>query len=228
MTLESVEPIVVVLEMSRNSMRNYNYLVVDPKSRCALVVDPAWQMEKLEAALVETGARLKGVLLTHSHHDHIDLARDVGSKYRCPIWMSQREIAYSGFSAPSLHVIGHTPLQVGYLVVRPLHSPGHTPGSVCYHIGGNLFTGDVLFAEGCGFCSDVNSAYEMFDTLERLKITLSSQTRVYPGHTYGKPPGQQFGCLLRDNIYLQFKDREMFAAFRLRSNKRAMTSLFRM
>ena len=50
---------------------------------------------------------------------------------------------------------------VGRHTFEVIHTPGHTPGSVCYRIGANLFTGDVLFAEGCGLCPDADSADRM-------------------------------------------------------------------
>jgi hydroxyacylglutathione hydrolase len=76
--------------------------------------------------------------------------------------------------------------------IRPIATPGHTPGSICYLIGDNLFSGDVLFYEGCGICPDIASAHTMFASLERLKTLLRPETRVYPGHCYGMPPGQPF------------------------------------
>jgi hydroxyacylglutathione hydrolase len=104
--------------------------------------------------------------------------------------------------------------------IRPLSTPGHTPGCICYLIGDNLFTGDVLFYEGCGMCPDIQSAHAMFWSLQYLKGLLDPRTRVFPGHSYGMPPGQQFAQLLRDNLYLQFSNPESFAAFRLRKLQR--------
>ena len=86
-------------------------------------------------------------------------------------------------------------------------------------IGNNLFTGDVLFAEGCGICMDVPSAFAMYDSLERLKRRLHPDTHIFPGHTYVRPPGQKFSEVLRCNMYLQFNDRESFAAYRLRKGQ---------
>jgi hydroxyacylglutathione hydrolase len=98
-------------------------------------------------------------------------------------------------------------------------TPGHTPGCMCYLITDNLFTGDVLFAEGCGICPDIEAAHEMFASLENLKNRIGAQTRIYPGHSYGKSPGQPMGRLLKENVYLQFPTRESFAAFRLRGGQ---------
>ncbi len=209
-------PQVIVLKVCRQHMKNYSYLVVDEQSREAVIVDPAWQMEKIDQAMIDTQAGLSGVLITHSHPDHIDLAKPVAEKYKCPIWMSTQEIAVSGFYSRHLVAIDTTPWAVGQMLIEPIITPGHTPGCTCYLIDDNLFTGDVLFAEGCGTCPDIEAAHAMFASLQHLKTRLDPQTRIFPGHSYGKPPGQQLSQLICENIYLQFHDRDSFAAFRLR------------
>lgn len=213
---EGYEPQVAVLRTVRGSMTNYNYLVVDPYSRRAVVVDPAWQIDVIERALADAHADLDGILLTHSHPDHIDLAKAMARRYDCPIWMSRQEIAASGFDAPQLVGIDETVWWAGRMLIRPLLTPGHTAGCVCYLIGDNLFTGDVLFAEGCGICPGVEEAHQMFDSLQRLKRELAPHTRIFPGHSFGESPGQLFSDVLQNNMYLQFHDKQGFAAFRLR------------
>ena len=212
-------PDVVVLDVRYGSMKNYNYLVVDPETRQAVIVDPAWEMGKIEQAVSDARATLRGVLVTHSHPDHMDLARPLAEKYDCPIWMSNAEIAVMRFKTPRLAGIDSSSWRVGQMLIEPILTPGHTPGSTCYLIGANLFTGDVLFAEGCGMCPDVQSAYAMFASLELLKARLDPGTRIFPGHSYGQPAGQSMSRLRRENIYLQFPDKESFAAFRLRSTQ---------
>ena len=213
------EPEVVVLEMYYQFMKNYNYLLVDPETRLAVIVDPAWEMDKVNQAVEKAQAKLAGVLITHTHADHINLAAAVADQYKCPIWLSQEEVAHSNFSHPRLETFDEAPWLVGGLSIRPLLTPGHTPGCVCYLVGSNLFTGDVLFAEGCGNCPDVAAAHDMFDSLEFLKRYLKPSTRIYPGHSYGKLPGQYFANVMQDNLYLQFKDKHTFASFRLRKGQ---------
>jgi hydroxyacylglutathione hydrolase len=214
-----IHPRVSVLDVRRQEMKNYNYLVVDPESLQAVIVDPAWELDKIEQAIADAGATLTGILLTHSHHDHINLSKPLAEKYGCPMWMSKAEIAASRFTADRLVPIETEPWNVGGLLIEPIFTPGHTAGSTCYRIGENLFTGDVLFSEGCGLCSDTAAAHAMFDSLEQLKTRITPQTRVFPGHSYGVPPGRTMAELRRDNIYLQFSNKESFAAFRLRSGQ---------
>lgn len=210
---------VIVIKTVYQSLKNYNYLVVDPSSSQAVVVDPAWQMESIEQGLAEAQAKLRGVLITHSHPDHTDLAKPLSEKYDCPIWMSKEEIAVSGFTAKQLIGIDANPWSIGQMLIEPILSPGHTPGCTCYLIEQNLFTGDVLFAEGCGICPNMQAAHVMFASLQNLKKRVNPKTRIFPGHSYGKPPGQLLSQLLKDNIYLQFSDKDSFAAFRLRNRQ---------
>jgi hydroxyacylglutathione hydrolase len=190
-------PQVVVLDVRYRAMKNYNYLVVDPASAQSVIVDPAWEPEVIDRAVAESGSRLRGVLVTHAHPDHTHLAERVSEQYDCPIWMSSAEIAASGFRARRLAGIDMTP----------------------WRIGDNVFTGDVLFAEGCGMVPDVPAAHAMFESLELLKARIPDEARVFPGHSYGQIPGRTMSQVRRENIYLQFSKKETFAAFRLRSGQ---------
>jgi len=211
-----VTPEVIVLKMCYQFIKNFNYLVVDPASGQAVVIDPAWEMEKIDQALVDAQATLSGILITHSHPDHVHLAEPLAEKYCCPIWMAKEEIADSGFRARNLIGIDARPWTVGEMLIEPILTPGHTPGCVCYLIGDNLFSGDVLFTEGCGMCANEQAAHSMFASLESLKTRLKPQTRIFPGHSYGEPPGRTLSQLRKDNIYLQFSDKDSFTSFRLR------------
>jgi hydroxyacylglutathione hydrolase len=212
-------PSVTLIKVARGAMKNNNYLIVDPLTRQAVLVDPAWEAGKLQAQLTANEASLRGILITHAHFDHIDLAKPLADAHHCPIWMSRQEIDASGFRARQLDVVGERPWQLGSLTITPMLTPGHTPGCTCYQIGDNLFSGDVLFAEGCGICGDVHAAHAMFDSLQLLKQRLQPHSRIFPGHTYVHPPGQRFADVLANNPYLHFRDRHAFAAFRLRKGQ---------
>ncbi len=215
------EPQVFVLKMSHKFIINYNYLIVDSVNNLSVIVDPAWEIEKIEHILTHTETSLKGILLTHSHPDHIDLAIPLSLKYNCPIWMSNTEIATSCFTAKHLNGIDITPWSIGQLQIQPIFTPGHSQGSTCYLIGNSLFTGDTLFAEGCGLCPDIISAQTMYSSIKLLKEVIKPETYVFPGHSYGKIPGQKFSLLLKENIYLQFNNQEDFVAYRMRKGQKA-------
>ncbi|MBD8525918.1 MBL fold metallo-hydrolase [Pseudomarimonas arenosa] len=212
-------PEVLVVEVGRRGFTNFNYIVFDRISRDAVIVDPAWELDRLVAMIDQHRLRLRAVLITHSHPDHLNLAEPIAEHFDCSIWMSPQEVAWARFQSDRLRCIAEARWRIGTLEVEALLTPGHTPGCVCYRIVDNLFSGDVLFAEGCGLCMSNNAAQQMFDSLELLKQQLAGNSRIYPGHSYGKPPGQLFANVLRDNIYLQFKDPDSFVRFRMRSGQ---------
>jgi len=193
------------IKVSKLIFKNYCYLVVDTTTRDAVLVDPAWEMEKIEQLMQEADANLKAVLITHHHPDHINLANAFAKKYQIPAMMSQIEISYYNFDCTNLTpILSPDVFHVGELAIMPLFTPGHT-----------------LFIDGCGMCYDRGSdPGEMFDTLCNLQKILPVDTKIYPGHSYGKEPGAEFQYLLENNIYLQFRDKEQFIEFRMRKNQR--------
>lgn len=218
---DNTEPLVFLIKVARDWVKNNNYLVVDPSTLQAVLVDPAWEIEKIEDAVGRARATLSGILITHAHPDHIDLAEPLAHRHNIPIWISEHEAAESAFSAPQMVTIDETPWTVGALYIEPFVTPGHTAGSVCYRIGCNLFTGDTLFPEGCGICPDEPSAHAMFESLSRLKSCLDPATHIFPGHTYVRPPGERFGDMMDYNIYLHFGDKDSFTSFRMRRGQTA-------
>jgi glyoxylase-like metal-dependent hydrolase (beta-lactamase superfamily II) len=214
------------IKVRKQDFINYTYLVVDANSKCAIIVDPAWEEDKIEEVLVSMNVKLTGILLTHSHKDHTNLVDYFVAKYHCNVWMSVAEIDYYGYKCDNL--IGFNQdqtLVIGGITVKVLLTPGHTKGSTCYLISNNLFSGDTLFIEGCGLCwGNGANPYDMFDSLQLLNNKIGKEVLIFPGHSYGKAPGMAFGEVLNSNIYLHFKQKDMFVAFRMRNDQRTVFS----
>lgn len=213
------------LKVCRSSMKNYCYLVVDEITKDAVLIDPAWEMDKIEAKMHQCGVTLKAVLLTHHHFDHIHLSAAFAEHYNVPVLMSKAEIDCYGFSCPNLtEITSPEVMTIGSIKLLPLFTPGHTKGAICYWIGDSVFTGDTLFIEGCGICLGKGAdPGEMFDSLTLLKTQLPSETKIYPGHSYGHEPGQTLSFVEKNNIYLGFDQKENFIDFRMRKGQ---TNLF--
>src|SRR5258708_28935522 len=81
-----VIPRIVVLKMCYRYMKSYSYLVMDPRSRQAVIVDPAWQMQKVDQSLILMKASLSGVSVTHAHPDHIHLAHTIDANSHPPVF----------------------------------------------------------------------------------------------------------------------------------------------
>src|SRR5699024_6130919 len=159
------------LKMSYSFFINYTYLIVDPNSKDAIVVDPAWELDKIIQQLEISNANLRAILLTHSHYDHINLVPSLSKHMKPDVFMSQKEINESGFRCDRLHAVNDNDcLELGGLPFRCILTPGHTMGSMCFYLENSLFTGDTLFTEGCGACSRPSGSPEaMYHSIQRLK-----------------------------------------------------------
>ena len=161
---------------------NYAYLLIDPASREAAVVDCA-EAAAVLAEAERRGARLTAVLATHHHFDHVGGNPDLLAA------LPGLRVYGSADDAP--HIPGITdrvrdgdPVPVGLLRGRAIMIPAHTSGHVAYHFPSvrAVFTGDTLLAAGCGRLFEGDAA-QMMASLARL-AALPDDTRVYCGHEY--------------------------------------------
>jgi len=158
---------------------NFAYLVIDDDGRCA-VVDPG-EAAPVEAALAREHAELAAVWATHHHPDHVGGIGELIAK-RTGI-----EVVIGAIDAPKTpHVTRKLDdgdqVTLGGLRARCIHNPGHTLGAISFVIGDSVFTGDTLFAAGCGRLFEGDAAM-MHASLMRL-AALPPQTKVYFGHEY--------------------------------------------
>ncbi|HEY6723483.1 MAG TPA: MBL fold metallo-hydrolase [Polyangiaceae bacterium] len=197
---------------------NFIYFVGDTATRSCAVVDPAWHAPTILQEAERLDVTISHILCTHSHFDHINRVEELLQSIDVPVHMLGLEVNFSGFSCENLvqHAPGDT-LPIGaHTELTFVHTPGHTPGSVCYRLPGSLVTGDTLFVNGCGRCDFVGGDPEvMYQTLQRLRGALPRETRLYPGHNYGATRTTSLGEQVRDNPYLQHATLEDFVAHRM-------------
>jgi glyoxylase-like metal-dependent hydrolase (beta-lactamase superfamily II) len=94
-------------------------------------------------------------------------------------------------------------LEVGKLKIEVLHTPGHTPGSVCYLVEGNLFSGDTLFVGAAGRTDLIGGSLDtLLESLEKRLIVLPGETVVWPGHNYGESPTSTIAREMQENVYI--------------------------
>ncbi len=201
-------------------MRNFTYLIGDPASREAVVVDPAWDVGSLVDLAAADGYKIAGALVTHYHPDHVggDLfgyrIQGLGKLLEqnpVPIHVNKHEAEglkkVTGVSDSDLRrVEGGDLLTLGAVEIRFLHTPGHTPGSQCFLVGERLVAGDTLFVQGCGRVDLPGGDPEaMYHTLTGTLSKLPRETVLYPGHDYGPTPTSTIGDELRDNHYLRIR-----------------------
>lgn len=162
------------------------YLVADGDGNAA-VIDPAAAPERILQTARENGLAIQAILLTHGHFDHVGAVAGLTQALRCPVWMHENELTLPEYltDGPLYYTDGYgegDTVTVGGLQFTVLHTPGHTPGSVCLRCGDALFTGDTLFAGSCGRTDfSGGSGSEMCRSLRRL-AQLPGDLAVYPGH----------------------------------------------
>jgi hydroxyacylglutathione hydrolase len=160
---------------------NYAYVVGCEETGQAAAVDPAGP-EQVASRVEALGLKLAAIWTTHHHGDHAMGNRDLAR--RVPGLRVHGHASEAG-SIPALtDPVEHgSTLELGRLRVEVLHTPGHTRGSVCYRVEDALFTGDTLFASGCGRLFEGDPP-TMFRSLHEVIRPLPPETRVYCGHEY--------------------------------------------
>ena len=203
--------------MELGPMENFVYLISDLKTKRAAVVDPAWDIPTVLAKAKERGVTITDILLTHSHHDHINGIEQVLAKYDAQLHLSRPEAEFWGqhLDLPTLHHGGDV-IRLGETDIRMLLTPGHTPGSACYQLGDDVITGDTMFVFGCGRCDLRGGDPEiMYDTLARMAHDLPATTRILPGHNYSVTPTSTIAEQIEGNPFMHFNQKADFVEYRM-------------
>jgi hydroxyacylglutathione hydrolase len=191
-----------IVQLAVGPMMNFAYLIGDDEAKVCAVVDPGWDAQAIISAASRAGWRIEKILLTHTHFDHVGALERIASETGAEIYAHSEEAdELAGFKAVGTD--DGSIIKVGGLRVQCLHTPGHTPGSQCFMVGGALFTGDTLFIDGCGRVDLPGSSPENMVESLRLLASLDPATIVYPGHDYGGTSSATIGDLLETNPYLK-------------------------
>lgn len=191
-----------------NKFGTNNYLLIDEKSKEAVLFDATGNIaQEIIQPLEEYGAKLKYLIITHGHIDHIESSKDVEQKFNVPVLIgSQEGLLINNLSVQStilnvgriespnfqLVVDENYPLSIGEYKIAPIHTPGHTLGGLSYLVDGMLFSGDTLFYEEIGRCDLPGGSFKEIEKSIREKLfTLPEQTVVYPGHGMASTVGHE-------------------------------------
>ena len=203
-------------------MENFAYLIQDHHSKCAAVVDPAWEVTKLVALMQHQGFKITQVLLTHSHYDHTNGLDELLSVCDAQVHLLKAEAQFWQHELvnPTLHHGGDT-IQLGNTEITIWHTPGHTPGSACYYLDGHLLTGDTLFVYGCGRCDlGGGDPEQMYHSLKKLATELAPSTVIHPGHHYAHQPSSTLAEQLVGNPFMHFNQVADFVHYRMHGHNR--------
>jgi sulfur dioxygenase len=185
----------------------YTYLVADEATREALLIDPVLEQVDRDLALVtELGLKLRYVLDTHVHADHVTASGTLRARTE-----AKTVSGVGGAACADLHAHDGDRLELGRLVIEVLATPGHTDDSVSYKIGDNVFTGDALLIRGTGRTDFQNgSAAQLHESITKVLFALPDSTHVWPGHDYKGHSQSSIGEERRFNPRLANKSRSEF------------------
>ena len=175
------------------------YLVINEETKDTVMVDPGAYPTKLKNAVKEQGLKLKAVLLTHAHFDHIMGIEDFLKAFDVPVYVGREEqplLADDRLNASSMYgyhcaYTGAKALEDGQTVecagteIHVIHTPGHTVGGCCYYLPEEeaLFCGDTLFCGSIGRTDlPTGSSRDLAHSIREKLMILPDETKLYPGH----------------------------------------------
>ena len=209
-----------IVQLFDTASSTYTYLVYDAQSLEAVIIDPVdTQLERDQKTIQSLGLKLKWALETHAHADHITsaglLAEHLGAQTAAP------EGCHIGTAAVQL--IDGQMIPFGAFVLKALHTPGHTGGSMCFYVNADqashVFTGDTLLIGGCGRTDfQSGSAKDMFNSLTNILFKLPASTTVWPGHDYQGRTHSSIGHEMQHNQRVAGKSLAQFEAIMLNLN----------
>lgn len=205
-------------QMKVGMMDVFCYLVACPRSKEAMVIDPAGDEEQVVARIKENDFDLKYIVNTHGHADHTSGNAKVKALTGAKLIMHElddqmfnsengRATAQQWGFAPSpnadITVKEGDEITVGDVSLKVLHTPGHSPGGICLLGNGNIFTGDTLFVGGIGRTDLPGCSMDQFmNSIKERLLTLPGDTIVWPGHDYGFQPSSTIENEKRTNPWL--------------------------
>lgn len=163
------------------ALENNVYLLI--KEKDAVLIDceqPAVILRYLE----KNGLKLKMILLTHGHFDHVHGLEEIKEKTKAEVWVNKKDVGlqYGGEIAADMFFTDGQKLNFGEEEIKVIFTAGHTPGSVCFLVGNNLFSGDTLFKQGVGRTDLPGGNTGELEKSLKLLLALPPETMVYPGH----------------------------------------------
>ena len=180
-----------------------------------MVIDPGGNQEDIIKAIADSGLEIKTIVLTHGHSDHIAALCDIQDKTGAQVaihiedadflegrgsYSSQFGISYKTPHPPDRLLREGDVIDIGGLSFTVIHTPGHTPGSICLLADDKVFTGDTIFRRGIGTTlMPGSSRRQLIESIQRRLMALPDETIIYPGH------GREttIGAERRDNPYVR-------------------------
>lgn len=195
----------LVKQLKVGPMENFAYILADESTKQAALIDPCWQLGYIYKEVQNNSLIIEHVLLTHGHYDHYKELAPFLKEHNLYAQMHEADLFLAdGIDLSLIRTFNkEITIKNGGLDIKVIHTPGHSPGSVCYYAQDCLFTGDTLFVGATGRVDLPGSnAAQMRESLIKL-AQLPPETKVYSGHAYGESDVSTIGHEKETNAYVK-------------------------
>lgn len=188
----------IIKQFTLGQLENNVYLVMDEKTKKAVLIDATAMSPEIVQTVKELGAKVQYILLTHGHFDHVMGVNALKKALNTEAVIHKDDLAISDnvneftrlFGLPDgevpkyeLYINDEDVITVGDMKIKVIHTPGHTEGGVCYLIDDTMFSGDTLFKESVGRTDLFGGSFEkLSDSIKNKLFKLKNDIKVYPGH----------------------------------------------
>jgi len=195
-----------VHQIQVGNMQNFTYILEDEGSGEGIIIDPSWDLDKIEQVIKRNDLKIRYIVNTHHHFDHI-LGNEAMKKLT-NAKIIQHEASELKFD---IAVTDGDKISFGDNELLVIHTPGHSKDSICLVGDGKIFSGDTLFVGNCGRIDlPGGSSKELYHSLSDIIYNLDDNLVLYSGHNYGSTPTSTLGNEKETNFVMQKRTEKEF------------------
>ena len=168
-----------IIRMELGPFGTNAYIIVCRATGDSILVDAPGDADKILKRLA--GTKPKYIVLTHTHIDHIGALEELKARLKVPVALHPEDAVRLSLR-PDMELKDGDTIEVGKLKFKVLHTPGHTPGSLCFLVGKYLISGDTIFPGGPGKTGTPADFKQIVKSVETRLFVMPDDTEVYPGH----------------------------------------------